>query len=178
MTEVDCASTPQISVIIEGYNEAANIGREDQFAIEETLEALKKQDYRLDQVEVLVLGSRLQVAQWKEQFRDPGPFAALRVIELDGAQYYELKNRGAEVATGTILAFADADATPGPRWLSAIAEAIERGAAPHGGPLPLSMEGRGRRRHVIPASRGVDRLGLRRRPQLRQRNKRCWDAWP
>ncbi len=53
------AGSPTISVVIEGYNEAQELG-----TAKGTLEALRQQDYPLREIEVILVGSPAQAAQW------------------------------------------------------------------------------------------------------------------
>lgn len=118
-----------VSIIIEGYNESLEIG-----CIDETLDALRRQTFPLGDVEILLVGSREQAEAWSALSSEPAPFAAIRVIATDGDHYYALKNRGAEQARGSILAFLDSDVMPDPGWLGALAAAMEAGAEATCGP--------------------------------------------
>jgi glycosyltransferase involved in cell wall biosynthesis len=110
-----------VSVIVEGYNESLS------GSVAGTLEALKRQNFPLDQVEVILLGSNAQAEEWKKVYTDRLPFR-MKIVAAEGANYFELKNRGAEAGSGEILAFTDSDVYPEPEWLPAIVEAIRSGA--------------------------------------------------
>lgn len=113
---------PLISVVVEGYNESLALG-----AAADTLEALTRQDFPLRQVEVILVGSVRQAEQWRQLYTNV-PFACVKVVGADGAHYYELKNKGAQIALGDTIAFTDSDACPEPTWLSSIAKGIAEGA--------------------------------------------------
>ncbi|MBT8420518.1 MAG: glycosyltransferase [Gammaproteobacteria bacterium] len=49
---------------------------------------------------------------------------ALRMIEGTGLNYYQMKQRGAEQATGSILVFLDSDVIPESGWLDALLNAV------------------------------------------------------
>jgi len=112
---------PLVSVIIEGYNESLS------GSVAGTLNALKNQNFQLDRIEVILLGSNDQAGQWKELYSDGLPFR-LKIVTEDRANYFELKNRGAQVSSGEILAFTDSDVYPEPGWLSTIVRVIGSGA--------------------------------------------------
>jgi len=114
---------PVVSVIVEGYNETRDLGK----AIN-TLEALKEQDFPVDQVEVILMGSPTQVKAWKERYASGTPFWGLKAVEAEGLTYLQLKNRGAKFASGEILAFTDSDVYPHRSWLSSLVEGIQGGA--------------------------------------------------
>lgn len=120
---------PDISIIIEGYNESLDIG-----SAAETLAGLRAQNYPLSRVEVILAGSAAQVAEWRKLAASPEPFAAVRLVEAGGAHYYSLKNRGAEVASGELIAFLDSDVIPEPGWLPALAAALGAGKPASCGP--------------------------------------------
>ncbi|MGH9722841.1 MAG: glycosyltransferase [Bryobacteraceae bacterium] len=113
---------PTISVVIEGYNESIGQGRG-----EAALEALRQQDFPLNTVEVILAGSCAQARAWRNLERDPA-FHSIRAIGADGGHYYELKNLGAEAASGEIIALMDTDVRPEANWLSRIASGIGDGA--------------------------------------------------
>lgn len=114
---------PQISVIIEGFNETRSRG-----TVADTMLALRHQEFPIDQVEILLIGNREQTRDWKETYDGDTPFHAVRIIEAEAAHYLELKNLGAELASAPIVAFTDSDVCPKPTWLAAIAEGIANGA--------------------------------------------------
>lgn len=114
---------PTISVVIEGYNESREQGKADN-----TIQALLHQDFPLDQVELILVGSSSQVEEWRHRSENPRPFHSVKAVPADGARYYELKNQGAQFATAEIIAFTDSDVYPVPTWVSAIVANIRRGA--------------------------------------------------
>lgn len=117
------ASKPLISVVVEGYNESRELG-----TASATMNALKQQDFPLDRVEVVLVGSPVQTDEWKRLYSNGTPFLSVKTVEIEKANYYELKNRGASIATGEIIAFTDSDVLPKPTWLSSAALAIANGA--------------------------------------------------
>lgn len=114
---------PLVSIIVDGYNESRGLGKAS-----DTLEALRVQAFSMDQVELVLIGDSEQVRQWSALTREKAPFGWMKVLTLDGAHYLELKNRGAECASGSIIVFTDSDVYPEPMWLASIVEGIERGA--------------------------------------------------
>lgn len=115
---------PLVSVVIEGFNESQEQGFADN-----TMAALKLQDYPLDRVEIILVGSRAQSAEWQESYcNDPAPFLSVKTVAADDALYYRLKNLGAQQATGEIIVFTDSDVCPKPTWISAFVEGIQSGA--------------------------------------------------
>ena len=89
--------------------------------------ALSTQDFPLDCIEVILVGSEAQVKGWNATYAST-PFHNVRTVARDGVRYYELKNAGGSVATGEIIAFTDSDVQPGNTWVSAIVRAIWEGA--------------------------------------------------
>jgi glycosyltransferase involved in cell wall biosynthesis len=126
---------PLISVILEGYNESKLLG-----VAEETMTALNRQNFPLDQVEVVLVGSSAQTNEWKQRYSVGTPFSSVKMVALDGAHYYQLKNAGAEMASGEIIAFTDSDVHPRPGWLSAIAAGINNGADVVVGPCLFRLD--------------------------------------
>lgn len=115
-------SAPVITVVVEGYNES-----HDQGAIDDTLEALNAQDYPLDRVHLVLVGSSVQAAGWSRAYGEGTPFASVTAIAADDAHYYELKNRGARIASGEVIVFTDSDVRPDRGWLSALVATIAGG---------------------------------------------------
>jgi hypothetical protein len=106
----------------------------------ETVEALLSQDFPLDQAELILTGSQAQIQVWRGMRlgnEDPWPkFGAVRLVPVDPAEshYWQLKNKGAELAQAEWLAFIDCDGLPGPRWLRSMTDALESGADVSVGP--------------------------------------------
>lgn len=116
--------TPLVSAIVEGYNEIQLAT-----SVADTVAGLLAQDYPLDRIEVLLLGStHEQSGRWAGFDAQALPFHRVTTVAADGLPYYTLKNRGADVASGEVLAFVDSDVRPGPTWVSSIVEAIQGGA--------------------------------------------------
>jgi glycosyltransferase involved in cell wall biosynthesis len=114
---------PLVSVVVDGYNESRLLG-----TVADTLDALKQQDFPLDQVEVVLVGSSAQINEWKKLHSHGTPFLSLETAEANGAHYLELKNIGAQIASGSIIALTDSDVYPKPTWLSSVVEGIRNGA--------------------------------------------------
>ena len=120
----EATTKPRISVIVEGYNDSLDLG-----TVEETVEALKNQDFPAEQVEVILVGSIAQADGWKAKYEKEKSFFTVKVIGNDEAHYYQLKNEGAKIASAEILALIDSDVIPEKTWLSTIYEGIaKRGA--------------------------------------------------
>jgi glycosyltransferase involved in cell wall biosynthesis len=115
-------TAPKISIVLEGYNESRELGTADA-----TMNALAAQDFPLDQIEVILVGSREQAEYWQSAWADH-PFHDVKALARDGEHYFQLKNAGAEVAEGQIIAFTDSDVQPRRGWVSAIVSGIENGA--------------------------------------------------
>ncbi len=112
-----------ISVIIEGHNETNNMGTAD-----DTIEALKKQQFPQDQVNLILVGTTAQANVWRQRYADSAPFASMRAIGLDGGNYYSFKNIGIDACLDEFAAMTDSDLLPDPGWLSAIVAALSDGA--------------------------------------------------
>jgi len=100
------------------------------------LQALLRQDFPLEDAELILIGSVHQIAQWKRTYADLPRFQQIRMlsIEPECSHYWQLKNKAAGSAEGDILALIDCDALPGPRWLSSGVSAILEGADVSVGP--------------------------------------------
>ena len=120
---------PTVSVVIEGFNESCSLG-----STQDTLHALKQQDFPLDQVEVVLVGSSAQVENWKTLHSASTPFFAVKTVEAEGVSYPELKNSGARCAAGDVVAFTDSDVYPRTTWLTSLVESIRNGADVSVGP--------------------------------------------
>ncbi|MDJ0691882.1 MAG: glycosyltransferase [Xenococcaceae cyanobacterium MO_188.B32] len=113
---------PLVSVVIEGYNELHDLG-----TTKDTLDALAKQDYPLNLIEVILVGTSAQVDVWETQFSNT-QFYAVKPFAADGINYYELKNICVNVSSGQIFAFTDSDVTPRKEWIKSGVEKIQEGA--------------------------------------------------
>ncbi len=115
---------PLVSVVVDGYNEARLLG-----TVNDTLDALQRQDFPLDQVEVVLVGTATQVAAWRTRFSATMPFGSVQMVEApDQPHYLELKHIGAQSASGKIIALSDADVYPRPAWLSSIVRGMKDGS--------------------------------------------------
>lgn len=132
----DISNQPVISVVIEGYNETRDLG-----SVEETLAALEKQDFPIEQIEIILVGSNEQGEHWKKCFLKNARFHSIKIVSKGLVHYYELKNGGAELATGDIIAFTDSDVRPLTTWVSSIVRGIEDGADIVVGPSLFRQEG-------------------------------------
>ncbi|MBB4660177.1 glycosyltransferase [Parvularcula dongshanensis] len=127
---------PIITVVLEGYNQSRALGDAD-----DTLAALAMQDYPLDRVEVVMVGSGEQTAAWDAECAARYPFRRVTTVPCNGAHYYELKNAGASAAVGDIVAFTDSDVIPRRSWLRGIADNIGAGADVSLGPTLFGRAG-------------------------------------
>jgi glycosyltransferase involved in cell wall biosynthesis len=125
-------TAPVVSVVVEAYNEEVNALAPP----DDTLQALLKQDFPLEQAELILIGSEAQIAHWEKSYATWPRFLRVKLFAADpeNSYYWQLKNRGAELAEGEILALIDCDALPGPHWLSAGVRALEQGADASVGP--------------------------------------------
>lgn len=104
-------NTPEITVIIPAFNEELVVGR--------CLESLAQLDFPRDQFEVIVVdnGSRDRTLQIARSYAGR---IDLKVLEKPGVRISALRNLGAGVARGDVLAFLDADCLPPKTWLNQI----------------------------------------------------------
>ena len=116
-------SPSAISIVVEGYNESRDLG-----TVTDTLNALEQQDFPIERMEVIIVGSCEQAVHWREQYSTDTRFHCVKVAAKDSANYYELKNGGAEIATSDIIAFTDSDVRPQRSWVSSIVSGIQNGA--------------------------------------------------
>jgi glycosyltransferase involved in cell wall biosynthesis len=115
---------PLVSIVVEGYNESRELGK----AVN-TLDALaEQQGCPLDQVEIVLVGSPEQIEAWSTAPASRHPFFGVKTVPIEDAHYLELKNAGADAASGQIIAFTDSDVLPRRRWLASIIAGIESGA--------------------------------------------------
>jgi cellulose synthase/poly-beta-1,6-N-acetylglucosamine synthase-like glycosyltransferase len=124
--------TPLISIIVESYNEEQN----GLAPPSETMEALLRQDFPLERVELILGGSAAQIRIWETMQDNWKSFGAVRFMTVDQANshYWQLKNQGAAFASGEFLAFIDCDGLPGPHWLPSLYRALQEGADVSVGP--------------------------------------------
>jgi glycosyltransferase involved in cell wall biosynthesis len=123
---------PLVTVVIEGYNEESN----GLAPLPETLDGLLQQDFPLDQVEVLLMGSAQQIEHWKTLKPCSQSFYRVKMVAVapEDFHYWQVKNIGAEVAESEIIALIDSDALPERTWLSSLVRAIQDGADVSVGP--------------------------------------------
>ncbi len=97
-----------ISVVIPAFNEEAHI--------EKCLHALTAQTFPKERFEVIVVdnGSTDSTVATANRFKTS---LALRVVSKAGCNISGVRNHGAALATGEVLAFLDADCIPRPTWL-------------------------------------------------------------
>ncbi len=105
------STTVSISIIIPALNEERMIGR--------CLESLSKLDFARDRFEVILVdnGSRDKTLTIAESFQDR---LNVRILQKTGVRISALRNTGAKVALGKILAFLDADCLAPADWLDRI----------------------------------------------------------
>ncbi len=118
----DLLDKPVVSIIVEGYNESRDLGK----AVN-TIEALQQQDFPLDQIEIILMGSPAQVKEWNALYAKGTPFWGIRAVEVTGLSYLQLKTHGARFASADILAFTDSDVHPHRTWLSSLVDGIRSG---------------------------------------------------
>jgi glycosyltransferase involved in cell wall biosynthesis len=116
------AQRPVISVVLDGYNETRSLG-----TTKNTIEALKRQSFALEKVELIIAAGTEQITELKRIYGSPAPFGEIKYVVVEDGVYYQLKNAGAQVATGEIIAFTDSDVYPQPEWLASIQENIGKG---------------------------------------------------
>jgi hypothetical protein len=123
---------PIVSVVVEAYNEEANALAPP----DDTLQALLKQDFPLEEAELILIGSDHQIRHWRQTYAEWPRFQRVKMLPVDhqDSHYWQLKNKAAECAEGDILALIDCDALPGPHWLSSGVNAIRDGADVSVGP--------------------------------------------
>ena len=114
---------PLVSIVIEAYNDAVNHLAPPL----DTLDALRRQDFPFDRVELVLLCSEAQVESWTPLCAD---WKSLRLLSAPAGRshYWQLKNAGVRAAEGEFVAFLDCDVAPGPQWLSSIVSGLEGGA--------------------------------------------------
>jgi glycosyltransferase involved in cell wall biosynthesis len=107
------ADRPFLSVIVPVFDDRIGLCR--------CLEALDRQTMPKDRFEVIVVdnGSHQPMTPLVDQF----PFARCVIEPKNGS--YAARNRGAQHATGAVLAFTDADCQPLPDWLMQTARVFE-----------------------------------------------------
>jgi glycosyltransferase involved in cell wall biosynthesis len=114
------SSDPKVSVVLEtdSASHAHHLG------LAEALQGLAAQTYPRELIELVVVDAR---ASDLERILLP-LFPGARVVDGAGLTKYEMKNLGAEAATGSIVAFTDGDCVVAPTWIAEIAAAL--GSAP------------------------------------------------
>ena len=92
--------------------------------------------FRCEGTELILTGSASQIQIWETMLERWRGFGAVQMITVDPAEshYWQLKNKGAAAAAGSLLAFIDCDAEPGPLWLRSLTEALQDGADVSVGP--------------------------------------------
>lgn len=117
---------------MEAYNEEQTALAEHPEAVEHLL----AQDFPLDQVELVLVGGKKQLEDWKEIPASWNRFGRVRVAPMDSDQthYWEQKNFGANTAEGDIVAWVDSDVKAEPTWLAAMVATIDAGADVSVGP--------------------------------------------
>jgi cellulose synthase/poly-beta-1,6-N-acetylglucosamine synthase-like glycosyltransferase len=116
---------PRVSVIVPVHDGAATIGT--------CLEALSTLDYPRHELEIIVVDNRSTDATAAIAARYP-----VHVVHESGVQSsYAARNRGVLAASGTVLAFTDADCVPDRGWLRALVAPF---AAAHVGGVAGAIE--------------------------------------
>ncbi|MCX6612261.1 MAG: glycosyltransferase [Acidobacteria bacterium] len=122
----------RVSIIMEAYNEDRTALAEHPEAVEHLL----RQDFPLEQVELVLVGGKKQLEDWKEIPASWNRFGRVRLapMENDESHYWEQKNFSVQVAEGEIIAWVDSDVKAEPTWLAALVGAIDAGADVSVGP--------------------------------------------
>src|SRR5262245_5241730 len=109
-----------VSVIIPVYNDIARLAV--------CLDALAQQSYPADRLEIIVVdnGSTPPVAQALAQ-----QYPRVTFAHEPTPGSYAARNRGIQLATGTVIAFTDSDCIPSPDWIESGAAALS--GTPHCG---------------------------------------------
>jgi len=117
MADVVTIQSVDFSIVVPTYN------RPQQLA--ECLSALAKLDYGRARFEVIVVddGSATPLEPVTAPFQDR---MQLSLIRQENAGPAAARNRGAQVATGTWLAFTDDDCQPSPDWLRVLARELSQ----------------------------------------------------
>jgi glycosyltransferase involved in cell wall biosynthesis len=123
---------PLVSIVVEAYNEEYN----GLAPVGEAMDALRSQDFPLEQAELILIGSADEMEHWRANYAEWPPFGEIRMIaaEFQDAHYWQLKNQGAQAARADIVAFIDCDGRPAARWLSSAVRALQEGADASVGP--------------------------------------------
>ena len=112
----------RVSVIVPVHNDGEGLAS--------LLDALLEQTWPAGSCEILIVdnGSTDDTPAVAERYRARAPdrVAVLREARRGS---YAARNRGIEAATGSVLAFTDADCVPAPDWIEAGVRALEAGAA-------------------------------------------------
>lgn len=119
---------PKISVIIPVLNN----NEELRF----TLQALSKQTYPQEKLEIIVVdnGSDEPVEPYINNFN------VLLLKEVQNKSPYAARNRGLEIATGSIIALTDANKTPDQAWIEeGVKTLLESGADMVGGDIEFEL---------------------------------------
>ncbi|MBD3281453.1 glycosyltransferase, partial [Candidatus Uhrbacteria bacterium] len=107
-------STLDVSVVIPCYNHAKEL--------KATLESIAKQTVGVKEVIVIDDGSSDNPSKVAEQFKERLPLTFTRFVPNSGAP--AARNRGAEIASGELIIFLDADAVLKPHALELMREAL------------------------------------------------------
>jgi Glycosyl transferase family 2 len=129
---------PRLTIVVETIN-SVEYEREDlgvPNTIEDLVAALDAQSCP-EPVEVLLMvglgaGESEGTIPTKDAIAAHGPRIRtrhrIRVVGVENATYFIMKNRGAELATTEFVAFLDDDCIPGPNWVSGSLGALDAGA--------------------------------------------------
>lgn len=106
--------------------ETENLGMAGLSDLETSLDSIQKQKFPIQKVKevVLLVGSHVS-EDIRKHLKTKYPWLTLHA-EKEGLEYTKAKMRGAEIATGKYVIFADSDMNYEPTWLGNIIETIER----------------------------------------------------
>lgn len=152
------ASPPLVSVVIPVYDDVAGLTR--------CVEALLRQTYPRDRLEVLVVDNNSSLDHSVAVPQDP----RFTLLTERRRGSYAARNAGVAAATGTVLAFTDADCVPDEHWVERGVQALtqEPVADMVGGGIELFFRGERPRsgpelyeaHHAFPQRRYVTTLGF------------------
>ena len=146
--------SPTITVLIAAHNESRNIVT--------CLDALKKQTYVRDLIQVIVIDERSTDGTGDIAGRIVDDLNAWEVIRVEHVSLQCPKKNALKVgmarATGSIILTTDADCIPSPDWISSTVSVFGRGTGLVAGPAPLVDSGGKLARLLIFQSLLVDAL--------------------
>ncbi|MCA9775299.1 MAG: glycosyltransferase family 2 protein [Candidatus Eremiobacteraeota bacterium] len=117
-------ATPRISVVIETLN--LEMGPDINLPI--VVGQLEKQSYPVHEIIVMVDTKNPELIA---HVRDDLP--QVQLVEVSDSTYFTMKDEGARLAKGDVVAMLDSDCVPSTKWAESIAARIQQGADAVGG---------------------------------------------